>query len=102
VLNLEGLWLYEDRHFRVKQLLASRERVAKSVDNPDFRSQRGRLRACVSWAKSEDRAARTAAARRALMGRFENEVDPERTLTVKERVTRAEFARKAHFQLQRA
>jgi hypothetical protein len=72
--------------------------VAKSVDSPDFRSQRGRLGAYVSWAKTEDRAARTAAARRALMDRFENEVDPEGTLTVQERAKRAEFARKAYFQ----
>jgi hypothetical protein len=36
------------------------------------------------------------------MDRFENEVDPERTLTVQERATRAEFARKAYFQLQRS
>ena len=51
----------------------------------------------MSWAKTEDRAARTAA-RRALTDRFENEVDPERTLTVQERAKRAEFARKAYFQ----
>lgn len=64
----------------------------KMVDSKQFRSQRGRLGAYVSWAKTEDRAARSAAARRTLMDRFEKEVDPERTLTVQERTKRAEFA----------
>lgn len=72
--------------------------MAKSIDSPQFRSQRGRLGAYVSWAKTEDRAARTAAARRALMDRFEKEVDPEGTLSLQERTKRAEFARKAYFQ----
>jgi hypothetical protein len=49
-----------------------------------------------SWANTPDRTARTAAARRAADRRFEDQVDPERTLPPSERARRAEHARKAH------
>lgn len=52
----------------------------------------------MSWAKTEDRTARTAPAIRAFLERFEREVDPENRLTVQERTKRAEWARKAYYQ----
>lgn len=57
----------------------------------------GRIAAHESWARTPDRAARTAAARRAAHDRFENEVDPDRVLPAAERAQRAEHARKAYF-----
>ncbi|MBB5164940.1 hypothetical protein [Mycobacterium sp. AZCC_0083] len=72
--------------------------MAKSTDNPQFRSQRGRLGAYTSWAKTEDRAARTLPARRAMLDKFETEVDPEGKLTIQERAKRAEYARMAYYQ----
>ena len=51
-----------------------------------------------SWAKCDDRSARTAKARKAALDRFEKEVDPEGVLTPAERAKRAEHARKAYFQ----
>ncbi|MBX8687172.1 hypothetical protein GO011_06980 [Mycobacterium sp. 20091114027_K0903767] len=58
-----------------------------------------RLRAAAleSWAHTPDRAARTAAARRAMLDRFEQRADPERVLTVHERARRAEQLRRAHY-----
>lgn len=57
----------------------------------------GRLGAHVSWANTEDRAARTAPARQAFLDRFEREVDPDGVLSIQERAVRAEHARKAYF-----
>jgi hypothetical protein len=62
-----------------------------------IRSQIGRLGALSSWAKTENRSARTAPARRKMLERFEREVDPGNQLTPAERAKRAEFAREAHF-----
>jgi hypothetical protein len=62
-----------------------------------FTSLQAQIAAHESWARTEDRSARTAAARRALMDRFEAIVDPEGTLPVKVRAQMAESARKAHF-----
>ena len=59
-------------------------------------SMRGRAGAHASWAHTEDRAARTAAARRQALRRFEEQVDPDRVLDPAERAVRAEHARKAH------
>ena len=72
--------------------------MAKSIDSAAFRSQRGRLGAYTSWAKTDDRAARTLPGRRALLDKFETEVDPEGKLPIQERAKRAEFARKAYYQ----
>lgn len=58
----------------------------------------GSIGAHESWARTEDRTARTANGRRAFMERFENEVDPDRKLTPGERARRAEHAKKAYFQ----
>lgn len=50
-----------------------------------------------SWAKTDDRAARTAPARAAALARFEAEVDPQGLLAPDERAKRAEHAKKAYF-----
>ena len=50
-----------------------------------------------SWAKTDDRTARTHAARSAFLKRFEDEVDPAGRLDPAERAKRAEHARKAYF-----
>jgi hypothetical protein len=62
-----------------------------------IRSQIGRIGAHASWAKTENRSARTAPARRAMLDKFEREVDPNNELTPAERAKRAESARKAYF-----
>lgn len=64
---------------------------------PAQRSLRARLAAHTSWANTTDRTARTEAARRAAMDRFEREVDPDGVLPAQERAKRAESARKAYF-----
>lgn len=57
-----------------------------------------RLAAHVSWAKTPDRQARTAAARQAShFERFEKQVDPDGVLPEAERKLRAESARKAYY-----
>jgi hypothetical protein len=58
---------------------------------------RARLAAHTSWARTVDRTARTSAARRAFMDRFELEVDPDGVLLPAERARRADSARKAYF-----
>ena len=57
----------------------------------------GRIAAETFWARTDDRAARTAPARKAMLDRFEREVDPEGVLAPAERARRAEHARKAWF-----
>lgn len=51
----------------------------------------------LSWAKTPDRAARTAPARAGLMAKFEREADPDGTLDPAERTKRAEHLRKAFY-----
>lgn len=65
--------------------------------SPEFRKLRSRIAAHESWAKTDDRAARTAPARQAALDRFERQVDPNGDLTPQERARRAEHARKAYF-----
>lgn len=72
--------------------------MATGDDSPNLRSMRRRFGAYESWAKKEDRAARTWPARKAALDRFEREVDPDGSLTPQERARRAEWARKAHMQ----
>lgn len=55
-----------------------------------------RIAAEISWARTADRSARTRSAREAFLKRFENEVDPDGTLPAKERLRRAEHARRAY------
>lgn len=64
---------------------------------PSERSLRARIAAYESWARTEDRAARTAPARRAALERFEREVDPDGTLPPEELARRAEAAQRAYF-----
>jgi hypothetical protein len=61
------------------------------------RSLIARLAAHESWAKTADPSARTAPARRALVDRFERQVDPNGVLSPAERARRAGHARKAYF-----
>jgi hypothetical protein len=53
------------------------------------RSLIARLAAHESWAKTADASARTAPARRAMLGRFEHQVDPDGVLSPAERARRA-------------
>ncbi len=64
---------------------------------PHERALRARIAAHESWARTEDRTARTANARAAALDRFEKQVDPEGTLPPAERALRAEHKRKAYF-----
>ncbi len=73
-------------------------RVASLVCMTADRSLIARLAAHESWARTADPSARTEPARRALLDRFERQVDPDGTLPPAERARRAEHARKAYFQ----
>jgi hypothetical protein len=64
---------------------------------PAQRTLRAKVAAHTSWANTSDRAARTAAARKAAHDRFAHQVDPEGVLSPEERARRAENARKAYF-----
>ena len=64
---------------------------------PAERILRGQIAAHTSWARTPDRAARTAAARQAALNRFEREVDPEGKLAPDVRAKMAESERKAYF-----
>lgn len=64
---------------------------------PAERTLRARIAAYESWAMTPDRSARTAPAREAALRRFEDQVDPDRTLPDAERARRAESARRAYF-----
>ena len=64
---------------------------------PTERTIRAQIAAHESWAHTEDRPARTANARKAMLDKFESQVDPDGTLAPAERAKRAEHARKAHF-----
>ena len=63
--------------------------------SPAERSLRARQAAQVKWAH-QDPVEGTAKARHAFLARFEEEVDPDRTLLEPERLRRAESARKAY------
>jgi hypothetical protein len=65
---------------------------------PAQRTMRARIAAHVSWSRTNDRAARTAPARKAALDRFERLVDPEGTLDDTTRRQRAEAAKTAYFQ----
>lgn len=70
--------------------------MAKSL-TPSEKTLRAQIAAHESWANTDDRAARTANARKAALDRFERQVDPNGELTPQERAKRAEHARKAYF-----
>lgn len=63
--------------------------------SPEQRSSRARIGAFASWAKTDDRSARTKKARDGMLARFEREVDPDGELAPEVRRQRAELARKA-------
>lgn len=63
---------------------------------PAERRMRSQLGAHAQWARTDDRTARTAAARAAFHKRFERQVDPDGVLDPAERAKRAEHARQAH------
>ncbi|MGP3977874.1 hypothetical protein ACTWQF_28430 [Streptomyces sp. 8N114] len=65
---------------------------------PEQRSLRASIAAHEMWANCDDPAARTLPARAAFLHKFEEEADPDRTLTPAERARRAEHLRKAYFQ----
>ena len=64
---------------------------------PGQRQTRSRQASYTSWAKTEDRTKRTAPGRAGMLRKFEDQVDPERTLTLEERAKRAEAARMAFY-----
>lgn len=64
---------------------------------PAQRALQARLAAYRSWANTADAAARTEPARRAAMGRFERQVDPEGVLPPEERARRGKAAMRAYF-----
>lgn len=68
-----------------------------STDLSADRSLRARLAAHSLHASILDPAAHTAPARKAFLGRFEREVDPDGQLEPELRARRAEHARKAYF-----
>lgn len=63
-----------------------------------FSAQAARIAANTRWATEPDRTAATAPARAGLQRKFEDLVDPDRTLSDAERERRVSSARKAHFQ----
>lgn len=67
------------------------------MSTPVERSLQARLAAHESWARTSDRAARTAKARAAMTSKFDRLVDPDGLLSPEERAYRAEQARKAHY-----
>ncbi|HPX38594.1 MAG TPA: hypothetical protein PLH92_17225 [Mycobacterium sp.] len=64
---------------------------------PAERILRGQIAAHTSWARTPDRAARTAAARQAADDRFQRQVDPDGTLPPGIRAKMAENARNAYY-----
>lgn len=63
---------------------------------PEQRTKRARLAAYAMHAKHDSKDI-TAKARATFLQRFEEQVDPDRTLPEAERQRRADHARKAHF-----
>lgn len=61
------------------------------------RTLRAQVAAHESWARTTDRAARTEPARRAMLQRFERQVDPEGKLAPAVRAKLAENARQAYY-----
>lgn len=71
--------------------------LAANGRTPEENALIASLAAHAQWATEPDRTARTAAARRAFLARFEREVDPEGVLDPIERAKRAENARQAYY-----
>lgn len=66
------------------------------MSDPTTRKLAAQVAAHALWAGTTDRAAQTSAARDAMQRRFEDEVDPTRSLPEDERIRRAKHARSAH------
>lgn len=66
--------------------------------DPQTRALIAKIAAHESWARTTNPAARTAAARKAAIDRFERQVDPDGVLPPADRARRAAHARSAHFQ----
>jgi hypothetical protein len=64
---------------------------------PSENTMVAKIAAQARWARCQDRSAATAPARDGLAARFEDEVDPDRTLPPGERAYRAECAKKAFY-----
>lgn len=62
-----------------------------------FNTAEAKLAAHASWAKTQNRTARTFAARQGLLEKFEREVDPDGVLPLDVRMRMAESARRAHY-----
>jgi hypothetical protein len=62
------------------------------------RSTIAKIAANTRWANETDRSAATQPARDGLTRKFENQVDPDRSLPADERAKRVDSARRAHFQ----
>lgn len=77
------------------QTTVARSEIEMSL-TPAERIMRARLAAHTLHAKV-DSSEHTKPARKAFLERFENEVDPDRTLPREERLRRAEQAKKAYF-----
>jgi hypothetical protein len=71
--------------------------AASTTLTPAERTLRAQIAAHTSWANTSDRHARTAAARRAALDRFEREVDPDGIYPPDVRAQMAVNARHAHF-----
>lgn len=67
------------------------------AQDPSDRALIARIAAAERWAQTEDRAAATAPARRALLDRFEKQVDPDGVLAPAERARRAASAKTAFY-----
>jgi hypothetical protein len=63
---------------------------------PYQRTQRARIAAHASWARTSDRAARTRPASQAFLSRFERQVDPDNILPAEVRTQMAQHARTAY------
>jgi hypothetical protein len=64
---------------------------------PEQRALYGRIGAHTRWAKTDDRSAATAPARKAFADRWEKQVDPDGLLSPRDRAVRAQNAKKAYF-----
>ncbi|MFD4432892.1 hypothetical protein [Nocardia sp. NPDC058497] len=67
------------------------------MSTPSERTLQARIAAHESWARTPDRAARTAKARSAMESKFDRIVDPDGLLSPEERAYRSGQARKAHY-----
>jgi hypothetical protein len=71
--------------------------IEKTVATAEDRALMAYIASHASWAKTEDRTARTHNGRQAFLARFEREVDPDGVLLPAERARRAANKRKEYF-----